>query len=334
MALERTILNILWNSLEISETGDIISKFYGLPDEGKGKLEIVAADLYRLDENLAKDWIKTISYEDFCDPKKGNLNEAVRIEERFETFLKDPNSLNPNKYNFKRILQFVVEGDNAVARMTKLSGDIREKTGKTVLGRFGDYEVTRDGKVKYIKFPIYAPSSTEQAEQQIELFWNKYKHLGGLNPNVLKVCPDYKQTVVLIKPHAFHAYEYDTRWGDMIDRFSAADGVIIGAKVFIFTREQLDEFYATKVNEPWYEPKFVPEMTTGKTLALLYEGPDIQQKIRKTLIEIIRPTFGDKYDPSKTAAHASDPSEKNAVEREKSAVNFKDNCLPLTLLYK
>ena len=330
MAIERTLLNIPWNSLEVSATGNIIAALYGLPDEGKGKLEIIAADIYRIDDALAKEWAETTSPKDFCDPRKREMHdgEKERIQRRFADFLKDPDSLNQQRYHFKRNLQFILGGEDAISRVLRLAGDIRERKGDTLYGKFGDYQTTADGRIAYIKFPIYVPSSAQQAEEQIELFWDKHKHLGAPNPHVLRKCQDYGQTVVLIKPHAFHAYEYDTRWGDMIDRFSRADGVIIGAKVFTFTREQLDQFYATKVNEPWYESEFVPEMTHGRTLALLYEGPDIQRKIRDALLDVVRPQFKDRYDPSKTAAHASDPREINSVEREKFAVNFDNNPVP------
>ena len=330
MVNERTLFNILWNSLEVSATGNIIAAFYGLPDEGKGKLEIIAADLYELDDNLTNEWSVTVVSRDFCNPRRERSypSEEERVERRFRAFLKDPASIDQDKYKFKRVLQFVVEGDDAVSRVLRLAGDIRERRGDTLQGKFGHYEIASDGKITGIRFPIYVPSSVEQAEEQIDLFWNKYKNLGGPNPRVLRKCPSYGQTVVLIKPHAFHAYEYDTRWGDIIDRFSRAHGVIIGAKVLKFTRDQLDVFYSTKVGESWYEPEFVPEMTGGTTLALLYEGPHIQQGIRNALLEVVRPAFGDRYDPSKTAAHASDPTETNCVEREKFAVNFEDNILP------
>ncbi|MBU0627944.1 MAG: nucleoside-diphosphate kinase [Nanoarchaeota archaeon] len=331
MTIERTILSILWNSLETSSTGNIISSFYALPDTGKGGLEIIGANLFRVDDKLANDWADSVSYRDFCNPKhqRRDLGGDERIEQRFHHFLQDTDSIDHAKYNFKRVLQFVIEGEDAVSRVVRLVGDIRQRRGDTVFGKFGDYQTTSDGRITYIKFPVYAPSSASQAEHQIGLFWLEHHSLGGINQHVLRGCQDYGQTVVLIKPHAFHTYDYDARWGDILDRFSRANSSTIAAKVFTFTRAQLDQFYSSKAHEPWYEQEFVPQMTRGRTLAILYEGPNIQRAIREALLEVVRPEFQDKYDPGKTAAHASDPKEHGSVEREKYVVGFDDNLLPL-----
>ncbi len=330
MARERTTFNILWTALARSLTGGILSSFYELPDEGRGRLEIIAADVFRLDDGLIGDFAETLSYKDFFS--LGSRLEYPggdrdRITRRFVEFLRDDKNLD-DRYLFKRVLQFVVEGDDAVSRVLRLAGDIRKREGATLFGKYGVFELAEDGRITNVDFPIYVPSSVEQAERQIEIFWEKYKHLGGPHDRVLRRCSQRGRSVVLIKPHAFHTYDYDFRFGSIIDAFSRAGGSIIGAKVLVFTREQLDMFYKPHVRKKWYEPELVPEMTGGRTLALLYEGSNIQEKLREALTKVVRPAFADSYDPTKTAAHASDPKERGCVEREMRAVNFGENYLP------
>ncbi len=317
MATERTIVNIYPPALERSITGDIISMIRVMPESGS-PLAIVAADIYTFTHELAQDIIATIV------PSRSR--EKSFIQEKFKETLLWYVSYNKDKYLAARIMNLVLEGDDAVRRIHRMMGDIRFRDGVTINGRFGFYRPPHEGHPAEVEFPASAPAWPEEASAQIDLLWAKHKNLGGPATGAVRYYPEelprLERTLVIIKPNAFEKPN-DPRLGDVIDAMAKTGAYIIGAKVIRPTPEQMAEFYVVHREKKFFG-ELVEFMSNKRSLALLYEGVEARQRVRKTALEIVRGAYTD--DILANTVHTSDSE--GDFQRESRVVAFGDNTLP------
>ncbi len=313
MAIERTMVNIYLPALERSITGTIIRMIRFMP-EVTHQLQIVGADVYNFKEDISEDFCNTLI------PKKDPEEEAV--QKKFKEWL-IKYTFPSQKYQMYRVFNLVIEGEDAVARIARLMGDIRIRNGITILGKFGFVGYDDQGELREVEFPASAPANLTEAQAQIELFWNKYKSYGGPLKNSINYLPDdeskVERSVVIIKPNAFEA-SYDPRLGDVIDTISRTGTYIVGAKIQMPTQEQMEEFYAVHQGKHFFE-KLVKFMSNKKSLALLYEGVDAISQIRTTALSIIRHTYAESM--LENTIHTSE--NKVDFEREFKALRFEKN---------
>jgi nucleoside-diphosphate kinase len=317
MAIERTLVNIYPPALERSITGDILSMLRYMPETGS-PLAVIAAGIFALRGDLAEEVCRTLI------PAQGR--EDAFIQDKFRETLQEYVSYNPEKYRQSRVLNLVLEGEDAVRRISQMMGDIRRRDGVTILGRFGFYRPPREGHPADVEFPASAPSWPREAEAQIELFWNKYRHLGGPQEGALNYYPEeqprVERTLVIIKPNAFEKPS-DPRLGDVIDAMAKTGAYIVGAKVFQPTPEQMAEFYSVHREKPFFQ-ELIDFMSGKRSLALLYEGVDARQRVRRTALDVIRNAYTDNI--LANTVHTSD-SEPDFL-RESGVVDFRANALP------
>lgn len=297
------MLNIYHCALERSITGAIISMIRFMSEEEK-PLTFIGANIYRLTKALAEDFCKTLEPD---DPEIQNAFKQSILNENFDK----------NKYKIRRIFNLVIEGEDAIKKIRDLVGDIRKRNGTTILGKFGFYSKG------VFEFPVSCPFSIDSAKAQIDLFWNKYKHLGGIAKDTINypTKDNIEQTVVIIKPNAFEK-PYDPRIGDVIDILSRTGMFIIACKIQIPTREQMEKFYAPHKGKHFFE-ELINFMSGRKSLALLYEGIHARSKIRKTAMSIIRDNYTDNL--TENTIHTSE-NEEDFI-REKTAIDFETNFL-------
>lgn len=298
------MINIYQCALERSITGAIISMIRFMSEKEK-PLTFIGANIYRLTKELAEDFCKTLEPHD--DPEMQEAFKQSILNENFDK----------NKYKIRRIFNLVIEGEDAVKKINDLVGNVRERNGVTILGKFGFF--CKD----VFEFPVSCPSSIEAAEAQIDLFWNKYKHLGGIAKDTINY-PNkngVEETVVIIKPNAFEK-PYDPRIGDVIDILSKTGMFIIACKIQIPTRKQMEEFYAPHKGKHFFE-ELINFMSERRSLAFLYQGINAREEIRKTAMSIIRDNYTDNI--TENTIHTSE-NETDFI-REKRAVNFERNIL-------
>lgn len=314
--VERTVINIDMSALERSITGAIISMIRFVP-ELDSQLEIIGANVYELTPLLTRDICKTL-------PKKLQ-GEDKEIQNRFKEMLISETNYDKKKYSKKRMFTLVIKGENAVETVKKLIGDIRIRNGVSIVGRYGFFKQSTTGEVLIAEFPAFAPNSVGEAEAQIDLLWNKYKSLGGqlknaiVYPNELVTAVD--NSVVMIKPNVFNN-PHDPRVGDVIDGISRAGMYIVGAKVIVFSQEQAKEFYKHHSDKPFYD-NLVNFMSNKKCLALVYEGVNAINEIRKSALQIIRKAYTDSE--TENTIHTSEIKED--FLKESKIINFEENRL-------
>lgn len=317
MALERTLINIYFSALERSITGDLISMIRFLP-ESDSRLEIIAANIFQMDPKFAHDFCKTLT------PKK-YIEEEI-IQEIFKELLCSESNYNKKKYNYKRVFNLVIEGESAIRRINRILGDIRIRSGITILGRYGFFQVSEDNKFITAEFPASTPANKEEAEAQIDLMWNKHKDRGGPLKNSIVYPEDevnkVENSLAIVKPNAFEA-SYDPRVGDVINAISMTGMNIIGVKIQIPTKEQMEQFYIVHKDKPFFKG-LVDFMSGKRSLALLYEGVNALGKIREAALSAIRHAYSDSI--LENTIHTSDSQE--SFLREVKVVNFPENNLP------
>ncbi|MEW6103566.1 MAG: nucleoside-diphosphate kinase [bacterium] len=310
---ERTIVNIYSEALERSITGAILSMIRFMAEENK-PITFIGADIYRLTKELASDFCKTLT--------QRKTKDEQEIQDAFKKMLLDEN-FNKSKYNVRRIFNLVIEGDDVIERINNLVGDIRHRNGTTILGKFGFFYREKDKIIS--EFPVSCPSCKEEAEKQINLFWNKYKYLGSPVSGAIKYpkekIKDVEESVVIIKPNAFDK-PYDPRIGDVIDILSKTGMFIIAAKIQMPEKEQMEEFYAPHKGKYFFEA-LINFMSKKRSLALLYEGIGARKKIRDVAMSIVRDNYTDSL--TENTIHTSD-NEQDFI-REKKALDFGTNVL-------
>lgn len=125
-----------------------------------------------------------------------------------------------------------------------------------------------------------------------------------------------ERTFVMIKPDAVSRGLI----GEIISRFERKGFRIIALKMFKFTREEAEEFYAEHRGKSFFN-KLIDFITSGPVVAMILEGENAIETVRM----MIGPTDGRKAPPgtirgdfaldiTANVIHASDSKEK--VERE------------------
>lgn len=317
MARERTLLNIYLPALERSITGDILSMIRFMP-EMDTQLRIIAVDIYALTPELASELCKIL-------PKKMR-GEDKEIQNRFKEMLTSERNYDHKKYNYKRLFNLVIEGENAVEKVKQIVGDMRIRNGTSIMGRYGFFKQSTLGEILHVEFPVSTPSSVHEAEKQIDLLWNRYKNLGGPLKDAIVYSEDEKdkveESIVIIKPNVFNS-PHDPRLGDVINAISRGGMYIIGAKVIKFTKTEAEEFYAHHKDKNFFS-ELVNFMSGNNALALLYEGVNAIENIRKTALFVIRSVYADSL--TENTIHTSE--KKEDFEKEYRIINFENNQLP------
>ncbi|MEW6619713.1 MAG: nucleoside-diphosphate kinase [bacterium] len=314
MASERTLINIYLPALERSLTGDILSLIRFMP-EGNSPLDIIAADVYTLTPDFAEDFCETLTLPE--------TKEEKIIQDKFKQMLMSEESYDKRKYNKKRIFNLVIEGEDAISRISNLMGDIRQRNGTTILGRYGVfYKINTD---IIIEFPASAPSNKEEADAQLDVMWRKYKSCGGPLKETIVYPDDIKdqveQSLVVVKPNVFDTPN-DPRLGNVVNAFSKTGMYIISAKIITPTTSDMEIFYTPHKHKPFFG-ELVDFMSNKRSLALLYEGVNVIQEIRKTALGVVRIAYTESI--IENTVHTSE--NKQDFEREYAVINFENNQL-------
>lgn len=121
-----------------------------------------------------------------------------------------------------------------------------------------------------------------------------------------------EKTCTLIKPHIVEGNAIE-KVIDIMGRYISGGLAIIGIKCFRMTPEFLQEFYSEHVGKPYFDSEIVPNMTSGRIIALVLSGENAISKAReingatkpsKALPGTIRADYG--IEVKRNAVHASD----------------------------
>jgi len=231
MANELAFVLINPYTIAKSRTGGVIGRYMGRTD-----LSFVGARMYGPSDELAKAYADVIRHADPEHPETTGLI-ADYIEKNYAP---DPETRRP-----RRVMLLLFEGEDAVAKIWKVTGSATLKwgCGETVRDTYGDYIQDEDGKVRYFEPAVLVSPTVERVKQSLKL-WAKYSRRDG---GIIECAMDVpagdsvEKTLVMLKPDNFR-YQ-SVRAGNIIDLLSCSGLRIVAIKQYKMTVAQAYEFY-------------------------------------------------------------------------------------------
>lgn len=274
-AQELSYIIITPHSIRKSRTGGILSRLIS-----RSGLELVAARVFAPSKDLVQKYADSIVSEE--DERHRHTQQLVRDYIR-KNFGPDASGV------CSRVLLLVLQGEDAVAKVRKVTGHlVYDRTaGETIRDTYGDY-ITEDGRVVYFEPAALAPQSVEAAEADLKL-WSAFSDTdGGILDHVI-AAPESgvaETTLVLLKPDNFRFP--NVRPGALIETFSRTGLAIVGAKVIHMSVSEAENFYRPVLDALLLHLS----APTGRRVRLAIEdelGCPLNESIESDLADMITP---------------------------------------------
>ena len=194
----------------------------------------------------------------------------------------------------RRVMMLLFEGEDAVSRLERVTGNIRYTTASadTIRDTYGDLILDESGKVGYFEPAVLIAPDREAVGPALKL-WAEYSEKdGGLIEGAIDLPAkgEVQKTLVLIKPDNFQFPS--ARPGNIIDLFSGSGLRIIGAKVYRMSVAEAQDFYGP-VRVALRE-KLKGMVAERAAAALSAEfGFSIPEDSQKKLGDVMGPLYGD-----------------------------------------
>ncbi len=193
----------------------------------------------------------------------------------------------------RRVLMLLFEGDDAVASISRVTGNIRYTTASadTVRDTYGDLILDENGEVHYFEPAVLIGPTPAAVEKALKL-WAKYSDTdGGLIESAVDLPPaKIQKTLVLIKPDNFQFPS--ARPGNIIDLFSASGLRIIGAKIYRMSVAEAEDFYGPV--RAALKEKLKDRVGERASRALATEfGFEIPADVQGKLGQLLGPVYGE-----------------------------------------
>jgi len=231
MARELAFVLINPHTLAKSRTGGVIARYLARTD-----LSFVAARMLNPPGELVSRYAEQVR-----TAQEGDL----RLNRLIGDYIAESYSPNPLTGHERRIMLLLFEGEDAVAKIWRVTGSAaaRPDCGETVRETYGEYVADEDGHVRYFEPAVLVGPSLERTYRTLRLF----KPYCASCPGIVESSSDYppgeiQNTLVILKPDNFR--RPSLRPGSIIDVLSATGLRIVGAKKFRMTVEQALTFYA------------------------------------------------------------------------------------------
>jgi len=213
-----------------SRTGGVIARFIGRTD-----LDLVAARMFGPSIELVERYSDLVRHADPEHPDTCGLIADYILK----SYSQDPVEGKP-----RRVMLLVFEGEDAVARIWRVTGSATSKiaTGETIRDTYGDYIVDENGKVQYFEPAVLVAPNHKRMLATLGL-WAEYSSRdGGIISHAADVSQGAEKTLVLLKPDNFRFHS--ARPGNIIDLLSSSGLRIVGVKKFHMTVAQAEDLYA------------------------------------------------------------------------------------------
>lgn len=261
-------------TLAKSRTGGIIGRFIGRTD-----LNLVGARMFTPSKELATRYAELVEKADPKDKETGAL---------LASYIRKSYIPNAKTGLAKRVLMLIFEGENAVEKIWKVTGSAtaRQGTGETIRDTYGDYVTDDSGKVSYFEPAVLVAPTPKRVVSTLKL-WSEFARAdGGIVENADDVASGatVQKTLVLLKPDNFRTRS--GRPGSIIDVLSTSGLRIVGAKKFMMTVAQAEEFYGPV--EQVLRNKF--QKIAGKRVAAALNR-ELECEIPPSALEAISPTL-------------------------------------------
>ena len=176
-----------------SRTGGVIARFIGRTD-----LDLVGARMFGPGIELVKEYSEMVRH---ADPEHQETCDLI-ADYILRSYCPNPASGRP-----RRVMLLVFEGEDAVARIWRVTGSATSKaaSGETIRDTYGDYIVDDQGKVQYFEPAVLVAPNHKRMMATLSL-WARYSEQnGGIVSHAGDVAQgaDIEKTLVLLKPDNF-----------------------------------------------------------------------------------------------------------------------------------
>lgn len=231
MARELAFVFINPYTIAKSRTGGVIARYIG-----RTELDLVGARMFSPSVQLVKQFAELVRKADDDNPHARKLLADYVLK----SYAPDPLTNKP-----RRVMLLLFEGDNAIQRVSELTGSVAPNsgTGQTIRDTFGDYVLDAENRVQYFEPAVLIAPSRAEAADTLRL-WARYSASdGGLVGTAVDVPrgEDVERTLVLLKPDNFRFRSF--RPGNIIDLLSRSGLRIVAVKKFQMTVAQAEDFY-------------------------------------------------------------------------------------------
>jgi nucleoside diphosphate kinase len=223
------------HSIVKSRTGNILSRLIS-----RTELELVSGAVFSPSRALAEKYAEAVV--------AGASAGKERSRELMGDYLRGKFVEVDENGPRRRVLMLVFRGEDAVARMKAVVGEIapQREGGETIRDTYGELITNEAGEVVFYEPAVMIGETVEEVRGHLEL-WAKYsdKDAGireGAAANA--TCDEsgcMEKTLVLIKPDNFRFP--NIRPGALIDVFSRTGLCVIGFKVLRMSVAQAEQFY-------------------------------------------------------------------------------------------
>ncbi len=164
MEIEQTLVIIKPDGLIKSLTGNILSRL------SETKLIIIGAKVLRVSDELARQHYRHLSDKPFFD-------ELIHY-------------LRGDVHNTHRVMALIYQGEGAISKVREIVGDTNPEAANPVSIRGAYGRITTTGVFENV---VHASSSTEDAENEIKLWFQPSEVVGDIYPTkeiVREKCPE------------------------------------------------------------------------------------------------------------------------------------------------
>jgi nucleoside diphosphate kinase len=223
------------HSIVKSRTGNILSRLIS-----RTELELVSGSVFSPSGALAEKYAEALLGSATAENRGARDLLAGYVRRKFVAV--EENAVR------RRVLMLVFRGEDAVARMKAVVGEMapQREGGETIRDTYGEIITEESGEVIFYEPAVLIGDTAEEVRAHLEL-WAKYsdKDAGireGAAANA--ACDEsgcMEKTLVLIKPDNFRFP--NIRPGALIDVFSRTGLCMIGFKVLRMSVAQAEKFY-------------------------------------------------------------------------------------------
>ena len=279
MASELAFVLINPYTIAKSRTGGVIGRFMS-----RTGLDLVAARMFSPGKELIETYASMVE-------KDKSLKPAVR--RLLADYVLCSYAPDPVTGRNRRVLMILLEGEDAIKKVSDMAGPVTMGGGETIRDTFGDYVVDENKRVNYFEPAVLIGSNREETAAILKL-WSRYATTdGGFLQTTVDNSPGdtgWQRTLVLIKPDSFRFPS--AKPGNIIDLLSRSGLRIIAAKVHRMSVAQAEEFY--RPVRQVLRDKMKRTVSERSVKALEAElGIAIPDTVRHLLEEQLGPLFGD-----------------------------------------
>ncbi len=213
-----------------SRTGGVIGRFLS-----RTGLELIATRMFAPSRELVEEYAQLL---------RQSSGQEQQARQLLADYVSKSYAPEPALGRRRRVMMFLLEGADAVAKVREVAGPVIMGGGETIRDTFGDYVVDENGQVQYFEPAVLVGYDHQETAATLKL-WSSYSETdGGLLQNTVDInmqAPGWQRTLVIIKPDNFR---FPTaRPGNIIDLLSRSGLRIMAAKVHRMSVAQAEEFY-------------------------------------------------------------------------------------------